>query len=340
MAVYPGYVTRHLLPQQYDASQLKAYETPQACLKAVRDGKADIVFLPKATAVYEVQNGDYPELVLHGGIPYTYEVGAAVSHAGDAALLRILDKEVRHLGTSEVQALLDEAGRASAQHHTAKSLLYTYADDIALGLFLASFVASLILWRVSRQRHRHVEEIQHVLYHDGDTGRRNERWFLDAGRRLLAGMPEAERQRCYVIVLLMRQLDSLRATHGIENVRQLFRQMDEQLDGEASWVRLHGMNALAGRILLLAQGEELVALEAHVEAFLRDNEYLSIGEMMVHSTFTAGIVPMAEGQEDFADALNDAVLAASSNGKVKVFDSKLREQTKLPQFRCWQFSPV
>ena len=61
------HVERHLM-KRYDESQFVYCDSPEDCLQAVSEGRADITYVRVVPAQYYIWKGTYPDLMMIGGV--------------------------------------------------------------------------------------------------------------------------------------------------------------------------------------------------------------------------------------------------------------------------------
>ena len=93
---------------------------------AMQDGEADVTYIRVEAAQYETMRGAYPDLVPSGRIAFARGIAMGVPTSGDPVLLRVLDKEIHHMGQSVTEAYYAEEAQKSFRERTALSVIYTY----------------------------------------------------------------------------------------------------------------------------------------------------------------------------------------------------------------------
>ncbi len=108
IATLDNRLAKELIQQHFPGREIQTYPTIEACLEAVRQKKADVTYIRASSAQYQTMRGGYPDLVASGHISLQKGIAMAVPKTGDPVLLRILDKEIRHMGDGGIEAFYAE----------------------------------------------------------------------------------------------------------------------------------------------------------------------------------------------------------------------------------------
>ena len=329
VATFPGYVSRHMLPDLHPEMRTQLLDSPEDCLQAVRDGRADITYLPQDVVQYALLSGDYPELVQYGSVAFYYPICAAVSKHCNVNMLTILDKEINHIGPQAVMDIASQHDRQVTSQRSLKSLLYAYPERFVAGILIFGSILALLGWRLFVLRRRHFAEVQQLIYQDPNTGRPNRRWFDKRCRELLLRRKAEEINRMAVVVLSIPRLSTLQSTYGSETVLSLFGHLSDKLDGEQEWIQTHAINTGNGRLSVLTRPIEAEKLEARVRAFLKAQEYIHVGKMSIHVGIRVGICWLRDVENDIHHATNNAYIAAQMAHPILFFNHELQEKEQL-----------
>ena len=163
--------------KRYDESQFVYCDSPEDCLQAVSEGRADITYVRVVTAQYYIGKGTYPDLMMIGGVALSYPLSIGVSKDADERLLAILDRELVHIGPYKIWELINESSVNLETERSIWSLLYMHPRKTLFAFLLVVVVVMLFLFRLVYMRQRHVRMIQQMLFRDASTQLRNRVWL-------------------------------------------------------------------------------------------------------------------------------------------------------------------
>ena len=115
IATLDNRLAKELIAQHFPDQTVRAYPTIEACLEAVRKKQADVTYIRQSAAQYQTMQGGYPDLVTGGHAAFQKGIAMGVPKTGDSVLLRILDKEIHHMGPGVVGAHVLSTARAAAR---------------------------------------------------------------------------------------------------------------------------------------------------------------------------------------------------------------------------------
>ncbi|MCR5784725.1 MAG: transporter substrate-binding domain-containing protein [Eubacterium sp.] len=107
-AVKNAYYTTHFLLKEYSEDQIDYYENAEECVKAVNSGKADMTFLDSFQSEYYLKDYRYNNLsvlVTDNKAMYCF----AVNDDTDPAAVSAINKAIRSITTSEIEAIITES---------------------------------------------------------------------------------------------------------------------------------------------------------------------------------------------------------------------------------------
>lgn len=333
IATFGGYVSRHLLPERYPEERTKSFSSPAACLQAVKDGEADITYLPADVAKYEMMLGDFPDLDVGGSVAFSYPISVAISVNANSLFLHIFDQEIAHIGPQAVRDIIATHNTKADTSRSLRSLLYAYPQRFMLGFSSIMFLILFFSYRIYHQRQTHFREVQKLLYEDAYTKTHNRRWFLQACEKALHGTEGSAGGGQAMVVLRLQRLEALRATYGTETCFGLFRHLSEKLEAEDGWVQIHALSTSQGQLYILTKPIASEALEKMVRAFLKRQEYIHVGDMSVHVPLSVGICYFTGNDRESPDAvgrvLGNAAVASLDARPIRFFDQALEKHVLL-----------
>ena len=321
----PSFVSQvqHLFP----GWEIRKYPTYQACLQAVRQGKADITYVRQEMAQYELLRGNYPDLVMSGRIAMQRDIAMGVQQTADPVLLRVLDKEIRHMGRNITDSFFAEETQRVLNERSATSYLYSYPQYAMGGVGIIAAIVALAFWRYRRMKKRNVARLQSVIDHDQHTGLHNADWLERMGERLLAqrksdGIPH------FIAVVHIVRSDIINGMYGRESVIGFFQQLAREVK-QREHVELIGVRTAAAELVILLRGMDHEMLQREFTKLLKQNEYLKVGDMLVRVALEVGICSLDNPPADIRTAINNANLAAHGADPIRFYNRSLQEDTML-----------
>ena len=327
IAALDNRLAKELLQQHFPGQEIAAYPTIEACLEAVRQKKADVTYIRQSSAQYQTMRGDYPDLVASGRISMQKGIAMAVPKSQDSTLLRILDKEIRHMGDGVIEAYYAEENARSLSERSAFSYFYSYPQYVVLAIFAIAFACGFAFWRYRTMRHENEAHMQSLIDHDHATGLHNAEWLERGGAALIKHDRVRASERAVVVLRIVRP-DVLIGTYGREAVIAFFQRLGSQLE-VANYPELIGMRADGAEILCLTHPVTRDELSVRLSGLLRANEYLEVGSMLVRVPLQAGVCYLGEPPMDIRAAINDADIAAHGEEPVQFFSGRLQQETML-----------
>lgn len=327
IACLPKQTTDYALLQRYDSDQIRHYGTSEECLRAVSSGKADIAFLRQETAQQNIWQGDFPELVTTGILTFSQDVAIGVSNRMEPELLTILDKEIRFIGPSGIFDYTKFYDQQLDQRRSIQSLFYAYPQYFITGLLILSFTLLLLIGRQSQMRHSHLKQMQHIIDTDRCTGLHNRSWFQGEADRYLK--EHGTNSRFAIVKIGISRLDILVETYGQDVIAELLRRMEAALQ-QAKWAELPAVHTSTGKVLFLMRMEafeDRTKLQDALTSLIHQNEYVSIGHLVVHIAFHIGICPLKPGLS-IADAMTHTDLALHEAHPICFYNAELQQKAE------------
>ena len=221
IATLDNRLAKEILRHHFPEREIQAYPSIEACLEAVRQKKADVTYIRASSAQYQTMRGGYPDLVASGHLSLQKGIAMAVPKTGDPVLLRILDKEIRHMGDGGIEAFYAEENARSLRERSAFSYFYSYPQYVVLAIFAIAFVSIFAFWRYRAMRHENEAHMQSLIDHDHATGLHNAEWLEREGTALIARDRVGASERAVVVLRIVRP-DVLVGTYGREAVISFF----------------------------------------------------------------------------------------------------------------------
>ena len=327
IATLDNRLAKALIAQHFPDQRVMTYPTIADCLAAVRHGEADVTYIRVEAAQYQTLRGEYPDLTPSGRIAFSRGIVMGVPQSADPVLLRVLDKEIHHMGQHVTEAYYAEETAKTFRERSAVSVIYAYPQRALAILAGLIAVTALAFWRYRRMKKRNEAHMQSLIDHDRATGLCNTEWLERTGDRLIAHDPARASERAVVVIRIVRP-DVIAGTYGREAIATFFQRLGGQLDVSA-YPELIGMRSAAAEIVCLTHPVTRDELEVRLAALLRANEYLEVGDMLVRVPLEAGVCYLGDPPIDIKRAFNNADIAAHGEQTVRFFTGELQKETVL-----------
>ena len=129
------------------------FETRTECLDAVRNGTADVTYIPTYTAQEYINENDPNGILISSLMPqFSVSYAIGVRSSADSSLLTILSKAVGSLGSSETEAIINEETATGAQNQTLTQFLMRNPLFAVLAVAAVVLIAVLAAIVIARRR--------------------------------------------------------------------------------------------------------------------------------------------------------------------------------------------
>jgi len=146
-----------------------------------------------------------------------------------------------------------------------------------------------------------------------------------------SGDAGGEAAHYFVAIFQLPRMDVLVDAYGRKWVAQVLSAVAKRLERQGSWVKAVAVRSAGGQVLAFFAETNQEKLNEFIQKFLRENEFVDIGELKAKVSFQVGVAPIMDS-EKIQHAMDDADLAAHETYNVQFFDDSLREQKQL-QYR-------
>ena len=221
--------------KRYDESQFVYCDSPEDCLQAVSEGRADITYVRVVTAQYYIGKGTYPDLMMIGGVALSYPLSIGVSKDADERLLAILDRELVHIGPYKIWELINESSVNLETERSIWSLLYMHPRKTLFAFLLVVAVVMLFLFRLVYMRQRHVRMIQQMLFRDASTQLRNRVWLEAEAVKRMALVSADTMEQCAIVVFVLPKMEYLEAVYDQHVVDEALRKLVLAVHQSQGW---------------------------------------------------------------------------------------------------------
>ncbi|MBQ7498611.1 MAG: EAL domain-containing protein [Selenomonas sp.] len=312
-------------------------QSPEDCLDAVRDGRADRTFMEAYSSQYHILHNGYYDLSATGDIVCSLDIGLAVQGTPEGRqLLSVLNHDLNSL-PSNFRGTMDTRGIFQGKMQTFSAFVYNYPMQVFTGLMALLLALCLFFFYLLHIRRRHVAEIQKAAYTDYWSELPNWRWFVDEIPELLKGQlaKSAAAGRCYVLRVDIESINQLststRKAIIDEQLPRILKVLQTRLK-----LRATAVSGMAKMIMALGEmpvsGNERPPMDSLVEqvsitlrGIIRQETAIELQAV----NLTGGICRL-EKAEELETAVHRAELAISeayeAGRLVCVYDEKLEKQ--------------
>ncbi len=335
------FYTHKYVEQTFPPEQLAYYDTIDECMEAVNCGNADLTFVKAITIQHDIEQGNYLNLYTNGSVVFSHKVSLAVSDTADPRLVRILNKEINHLGTSPVNKIITRHSFETEQEQSFKAYIARHPWEFTL--FLTALLLSIIggLLYVINLRQHSAKKMHDLAYHNQQTDLTNVRWFEEAAEKIIkCRSKDRKAGRLFVMVLSTQRIDLLKASLNPEAVASGIRELVERSRKTHSWMLADGLSSELTHLYVLGCLSDEMTLHEAAEVFARTASLLSKQGYDIHMNYHFGLraVPADEDlniTQLMADADTAQMEAIETGGYIGIFDEKL-QQKRLKQKKIAQ----
>ena len=169
------FVTENFVETKFPKENIIYFPNFKECLKAVKDGRADVVYINRDSVYSLIDSAGTYDLDVGAVSPYNQSVGLGIFAGGDLKLWHILNKEINHIDVSWVRDMLSKHQQISSPFNF-RRFVYDNAWKI---LLLAGVLISLLgvyIYKFKMNK-KNIEMIQQMAYTDPRYDLPNVAWL-------------------------------------------------------------------------------------------------------------------------------------------------------------------
>ncbi len=326
------FYTHEYVEKNYQPEQLQYFDTIKECMDAVNNGQADLTFLKAITVQHDIEQGEYLNLFTNGNVVFSHMISFAISQQADPRLIRLLDKEIRHLGEARIAEIITRHEFQGEKNRSLRAYIVRHPwQSIAL-VSVALFAVIGVLLYVMRLRQRSASEIYFLAYHNPLTGLTNIQWFEREAARLVNKHEDARQAgRLFIMVLSTRRMDLLKASLDRQFVADGIRQLVENVRAENAWILTDGIASNLTHLYVLGCLEDGMTLRNAAERFAACTSLLQSNGYRVHMEYTFGLRSIPpDAATDIVHLMADADTAQNEamehNESIGIYDEELQKR--------------
>lgn len=313
----------------YPEGEILYFNTMEECADAVASGQADVTFVNRYSVQAVLQRGKYRNLQAIPDERLLHQSSMAVDIKQDPLLLHILNKELNHFSSDEMNHIVNANTALAEPNNSVFEFIYRYPGPVISGILLIGSLIIILFLRVNKERREHLAHVNEIAYRDENTGFYNRNWLEEFVRRPVAG------NKNYAMVLIeVNRMDLLIDQYGEAFVYKTVRAVAMGLSCY-SFVEDFAVESEAGKFLCFCDYEDITEFSALIERLLQLYGMAERDNIRVSIPLSAGIYLYDDPLVSMRKAINFAAIACSKvhnkTGKINLYDEQLQEQLHLEQ---------
>ncbi len=326
------YYVQEFVEKNYNKEQLQYYDSIRDCIAAVSEGKADLTFINTMTAQHELLQASYPNISTNNHVVFSHDVSMAVSANADPTLIRILNKEIAHLGQTKINEIVSRHIFSIRRHQTLRTYLQNNPiESISIIAIVSAIIIGFMLnaYRTAKKNER---KIYDLTYLDRTTKMQNYNWFTENVPPLIGSAGQARTAgRLYIMALFPQHWDILAATHGHSKLYLGIKKLFDRLQEKHDWIRAVSMASGFSKMHAFIELPPEFSPEDAARIIMGDVTVADIGDLSVHVEYHAGLCQVPpEGEINLPELMNNAETAEreadESGNSVGIYDDRVREK--------------
>lgn len=328
VACIPGmFYTMNFIEMKFPKEDIVYLPTFEECLKAVDDGRADVVYINRDSVYASIDAARTYDLDIGPVSAYSQSIGLGTYSNGDLKLWHILNKEINHIDNSWVVDTMHKHQQLSLAFNI-KSFVYRNMLKVVLVVALLTSIIGGILYRRSINR-KNFEMIHHMAYTDSRYNLPNVAWLEMKIPPAFEEIKEKEPNMQTFFVVFSMLSDALVTENlGYKIITQQFKKMADGLQNSGLAIFIAAGIDISN-LICFCKSDSAERLALWAKSIIDKYSYISTADagakIVIH--MKAGISRYDKDLE-IQQAIGRAVSACnkiSSNG-VKIFDERM-EQT-------------
>ncbi|WP_177220897.1 EAL domain-containing protein [Selenomonas sp. GACV-9] len=319
------------IEKMFPPEQLVYYDTVQECMAAVNNRQADMTFVKSITAQSDIHLGNYYNLYTNSNVVFSHEVAMAVSSQADPLLVRILNKEIAHIGQQQIASIVNRQVYTVQSQDTLSALIYR--NPISALLYCTSVLVTIILALLflMRLNRRHNEALYREAHYIKEVDMYNLRWFVKKlPENLERYQAERAQGKMFLLVLSAQHISFLRELYSRKTFNQALVGLIEKARTANDWLLSHAMSSDTIAIAVLCRLPEGFTMEQAATKLTQDASSCIVNGTPMKILYHVGLCAIPpEGPIDAANLLNNAMLAyaesVSHNRDISIYNADLRQ---------------
>lgn len=327
-AVRGLFFTRQYVENTYPQSRIIYFDTDKECVEAVRNGTADIFFTKILLAQLILMQPEYAVLYSTGQSVMLQDISMGVCRNADPVLVRILNKEIAHIGTADTQAIIDESALAITPEHSWRTFVYYYpVKSLCAVIVISTIIIGGVVY-IYRQKQKNYERLQVAAYRYYRNGLYNLRWFEENLPEFIEENKEARAEgRLYIMLNNICHFDRLMAVCSRNEAAEIQKKVLEELSSEFSWFQHYATPGALNQSYVFCCMPKDYPIERVIAGF-KDNIHLPSNMFPITMQYNVGFVQVPKTGEISAQELIQQVEIAQAEADETgvlccIYDEKL-----------------
>ena len=321
--------TKNFIQPNFPENKILYFDTWQECLKAVNDGRADVVYMYKSTFLPLMNETGTYGLEISPITYYTEPVCLGIYAYENSQLWHIFNKELNHIDDSWIIDVLNEHIHATANVGiTPMWLMYHHPTRVvAFITLLAIAIGSFIIYR-NKMKQRHFELVQHMAYTDLRYNLHNVSWLEKEIPNTYAQLKKVEPEiKTFFVIFSMESGATVAEEFGRKMIDKKFKELAKELE-TAEPVICTAAGIDVEHLICFCKAESVEKIFNWAEGIVQKYSYMDTAnaqaKVVLHTK--AGITNYTP-QLYIQQAVDRALSAChiKSNDSVKIFDEKMEE---------------
>lgn len=225
-----NYYLVDLLRNNDDNCQIQCYATPEECLEAVADKKADIAIHDAYVISYLIQKPKFADLLEEVSGKELTNGMCLVSTEADRMLVNILNKAIGHITKQEMDNIVTLELKTSVYKHTLEDVIYRYWTVLLVIclIILGGVVTYTLLNRKMtnlKVQKKVYDILQKQLQQDELTGVYNKTYFLEIAKEMIE---LSDREMC-IAMMDITNFKAFNEMYGMDNGDKLLKYIASEL---------------------------------------------------------------------------------------------------------------
>ena len=306
-------------------------DTLEDGFRAVSEGRADVIFAPRASVPAIIAAADTYNLQAGSDTYFTDDLSLGVYQYAEPELWHVLNKEINHLDAEWLRSAV-AANQQSIVHFTPQWFIYNHPIASMMLLAAIGLIIGGILWYRNAMRRKHLEIIQHMAYTDARYDLPNLTWLESEMPAFFDRLKDdRSQQSIYTVVLWLQTKAAIVERYGDKLLTKQLRDTAEQMQIK-EWVLYTAAGIDAGHLICICRAtsdEEIMSLVNDAVSRYSYIETADATKIWMH--MRAGICRLH--QDDFSVRLTaeraNAACHQPSPSDVVMFDDAMRENLTL-----------
>lgn len=323
------FYTMNFIEMKFPKEDILYFPTFEECLKAVDEGRADVVYINRDSVYSFLDSAGVYDLEVGVASPYSQSVGLGTYLSGDLKLWHILNKEINHIDVSWVRDMVNKHQQLSDPFNVKKFIYHHMLKVVVLVTLLTSIIGGLIYKRNINKKN--LEMIHHMAYTDSRYNLPNVAWLESEMPAALEDVKEKNpRAETFVAVFAMMSNAVITENMGYKIVSRQFHALADALKNSHEAI-LTSAGIDTGHLICFCQASNEEEIFKWAVRIVDKYSYMDTADagakVVIH--MKAGISHYDENL-NLGQIIGRAVTASrqiSGNG-VKIFDEKMEETIK------------